>query len=123
MRLVRNALDAVLIPAIFYRDAVSRWPNPSSFSCGLPSIWSTGEGAPLSFGSPLGSSAESAASALPPIVARWGFDLSPLNVDRPEDARWLEACVWPGEHERLTRLSCALSAFRALARSESPPRL
>jgi len=31
--------------------------------------------------------------------------------------------VWPGEHERLTRLSSALSAFRELARSASPPRL
>jgi hypothetical protein len=79
---------------------------------GLPSIWSTADGAPLSFG-----------SALPSIVARWGFDLSPLNVDRPEDARWLEACVWPGEHERLTRLSSALAAFRVLSRSASPPRL
>jgi hypothetical protein len=90
---------------------------------GLPSIWSTGDSAPLSFGSLAGSSEESAARALPPVVARWGFDLSPLNVDRPEDARWLEACVWPGEHERLTRLSSALSAFRVLARSASPPRL
>jgi hypothetical protein len=81
---------------------------------GLPSIWSTGEGAPWSFGSP---------SALPPIVARWGFDLAPLNVDLPEDARWLEACVWPGEHERLSRLSSAVSAYRVLARSASPPRL
>jgi hypothetical protein len=80
---------------------------------GLPSIWSTGDGTPLSFGS----------RALPPIVARWGFDLSPLNVDRPEDARWLEACVWPAEHERLTRLSSAISAYRALAQSASPPRL
>jgi hypothetical protein len=79
---------------------------------GLPSIWSTGDGTPLSFG-----------SRLPPIVARWGFDRSPLNVDHMEDARWLEACVWPGEHERLTRLSSALSAFRALAGSAAPPRL
>jgi hypothetical protein len=46
-------------------------------------------------------------------VARLGLDPEPLDVNRPEDADWLRACVWPGDVARLDRLEAALRAFAA----------
>ncbi len=43
--------------------------------------------------------------------SRHGFDMRPLDVRKPEDRRWLEACVWPGEHTRLAQLRQAVDAF------------
>lgn len=43
--------------------------------------------------------------------SRHGFDMRPLDVHKPEDRRWLEACVWPGEHARLSQLRQAIDAF------------
>ena len=45
----------------------------------------------------------------PVIVRRVGVDLSPLDPADPEDARWLQACVWPEDVERLTLLRQALT--------------
>lgn len=55
---------------------------------------------------------------VPPIQARLGFDRAPLDAADDADARWLRACVWPGEKERLDRLDEAIAAFRA-----APPRI
>ena len=52
----------------------------------------------------------------PPVVARLGIDLSPVDVTDPEACRWLEACVWP----RLTDRSHRLRAAIELARSDPP---
>ncbi len=55
-----------------------------------------------------------------PISVAWraGIDLNPLDVTDPDDVRWLETLIWPGEHDRLERLHAALG----IARRE-PPRI
>ena len=49
---------------------------------------------------------------LPDIVWRAGIDLAPLDVNRPDDARWLETLVWPEQHERLRRVRAAADIAR-----------
>jgi hypothetical protein len=77
----------------------------------LPPLWTDPAGAPL----PVATRAR--------IVARWGFDAGPLDVNREGDRLWLTACIWPGEDARLQRLAAAIDAFRALASDPAPPRL
>jgi hypothetical protein len=77
----------------------------------LPAIWTDAAGAPLPV------------AASPRILARHGFDVSPLDVGREPDRLWLTACVWPGEGARLQRLAAAIDAFRALAGEPGAPRL
>ncbi len=67
----------------------------------LPAPWIDEEGAPIEVARDIRA------------VARVGLDPAPLDALREEDARWLRACVWPGEHEREGRLLAALEAFRA----------
>ena len=43
-----------------------------------------------------------------PVATAVGIDLAPLRVTRPADARWLVACQWPEETERLDRLRAAI---------------
>lgn len=50
------------------------------------------------------------------IVARIGIDLNPLDVRRPEDLAWLDACIWPEHTERRHRLRAAA----ALVASDPP---
>lgn len=45
-----------------------------------------------------------------------GLDRRPVDVTDTDDARWLEACVWPEQPQRLDRLRAAL----ALARVDPP---
>ncbi|WP_342801685.1 DUF2332 domain-containing protein [Nocardia sp. No.11] len=49
---------------------------------------------------------------LPEVVHRTGVDLNPLNAADRQDRQWLEALVWPGQDQRLTRLrnACAIAA-------------
>lgn len=51
------------------------------------------------------------------IVERLGIDPDPIDPSDPERTRWLEACVWPDQIDRLARLRGAL----AIARSTPPP--
>jgi hypothetical protein len=67
----------------------------------LPAIWTDEDGAPL----PVARGVRA--------VSRLGLDEAPLDALREEDARWLRACVWPGEREREERLLAAIEAFRA----------
>jgi hypothetical protein len=67
----------------------------------LPGIWTDADGTPL----------ETAASVH--AVARLGLDPAPLDALSEDGARWLRACVWPGEGAREARLDAALAAFRA----------
>jgi hypothetical protein len=60
---------------------------------------------------------------LPPIAERTGFDLRPMDVREERNARWLRACVWPGQLERVARLEEAIAAFRDLAGTPAGPRL
>ena len=45
-----------------------------------------------------------------PIAVRTGVDTAPIDVTDPDDARWLQACVWPGLTERSERLAAAVAA-------------
>jgi hypothetical protein len=46
--------------------------------------------------------------AMPEVVARIGVDLNPVDVTNAEDARWLRACLWPDQPERVARLNAAI---------------
>ncbi|MFN2556087.1 MAG: DUF2332 domain-containing protein [Nitriliruptorales bacterium] len=50
-------------------------------------------------------------SALP-AERRIGVDLHPLDVRLPADARWLRACVWPDDLDRLRLLDAAVGLAR-----------
>jgi hypothetical protein len=69
----------------------------------LPWVWATTGEEPLS------------PSELPAVAARRGFDLRPLDLRDAEDARWLEALIWPGQEERLERFRAGVAAYRELA--------
>lgn len=47
------------------------------------------------------------------IVWRRGVDQSPVDVSDPEQARWLQACVWPSQPERHARLAAAIAVAQA----------
>lgn len=51
------------------------------------------------------------------IASRLGIDLHPVDVTSEQDARWLDAMVWPGHELRRRRLRAALS----LAAADPPP--
>jgi hypothetical protein len=44
-----------------------------------------------------------------PVASAVGLDLRPVNLRDPLDARWLEACQWPEQPERLARLRAAIA--------------
>jgi hypothetical protein len=75
----------------------------------LGPMWEQADGQPL------------AVRPLPPIASRTGFDLRPLDPRDPSEARWLRACVWPGQTDREERLAAAIDAFRATAGAERGP--
>jgi len=45
---------------------------------------------------------------VPEISARRGIDLGPLNLNDPEDALWLQACVWADQVDRSRTLAAAI---------------
>jgi hypothetical protein len=47
--------------------------------------------------------------AMPTVVARIGVDLDPVDVTNADDARWLRACLWPGQPERAAQLEAELA--------------
>lgn len=53
---------------------------------------------------------------LPPVVARVGIDLDPVDVTDPEEARWLRACLQPDQPQQMALLDAEL----ALAASDPP---
>jgi hypothetical protein len=54
----------------------------------------------------------------PQIAWRAGLDLNPIDPRDPDQTRWLEALVWPGEDRRIERLRAALKIAAA-----DPPRI
>jgi hypothetical protein len=66
----------------------------------LPPMWTTKSGAPL------------AVVRRPQVLRRIGVDERPLYVERDHDARWLHACIWPGETDRLERFNMAVATLR-----------
>jgi len=75
----------------------------------LPPMWETEDGSPLDV------------TAATPVESRVGFDPRPVDALEEQDARWLRACVWPGQAEREARLEAAISAFRALQAQPDAP--
>jgi len=53
---------------------------------------------------------------VPDVVWRRGIDLEPLDVADPDDVRWLESLVWPGQDARERHLRESLAIAR-----EDPP--
>lgn len=51
-----------------------------------------------------------------PIASAVGIDIRPVDLGDPADTRWLEACQWPEQLERLAQLRAAI----ALARLDPP---
>src|ERR1044071_3180837 len=49
------------------------------------------------------------ARAMPEVVARVGVDLDPVDVTDVDDARWLRACLWPDQPERIARLEAEMA--------------
>src|SRR5262249_3810151 len=48
-----------------------------------------------------------------------GLDRRPIDARDPLERRWLRACIWPGQDDRLARLDAALEAASlALERGE-----
>jgi hypothetical protein len=54
---------------------------------------------------------------MPRVADRFGVDLAPVDLDDPDQLRWLEAFVWPEADQDRDRLRAAL----ALARARRPP--
>lgn len=52
-------------------------------------------------------------ATLPRVLWRAGIDLNPLDAGNDDDARWLEALVWPEHSARVERLRAALDVVRA----------
>ncbi|MBI2388335.1 MAG: DUF2332 family protein [Deltaproteobacteria bacterium] len=53
------------------------------------------------------------------VTARFGLDRRPIDARDEREARWLRACIWPGQTDRSARLDEALSlAARALDAGE-----
>ena len=46
---------------------------------------------------------------MPEVVARVGVDLDPVDVTDADDARWLRACLWPDQPERVARLEAEMA--------------
>ncbi|MGY4970259.1 DUF2332 domain-containing protein [Streptomyces nigrescens] len=64
-----------------------------------------------------GGAADELPDRMPEIVWRAGIDLDPLDpAAEPDDLRWLQALVWPGDGERTARLSAAVDAVRPAPR-------
>jgi hypothetical protein len=53
------------------------------------------------------------AAAVPEVAWRAGLDAAPVDVRDPDARRWLEACVWPEQTDRLARLRAALDVATA----------
>jgi hypothetical protein len=47
--------------------------------------------------------------SMPTVVSRIGIDLNPVDPSDPADARWLRACLWPDQPERIARLDAAIA--------------
>lgn len=55
---------------------------------------------------------------LPRVVGRVGLDLDPVRHDDARELRWLEACLWPDQPDRLERFRAAVAVLSA-----DPPHL
>jgi hypothetical protein len=54
-------------------------------------------------------------ASMPLIAERRGLDRCPVDPGDAQQARWLEACVWPDQADRFERLRAALAMARTAA--------
>jgi hypothetical protein len=54
------------------------------------------------------------ARMMPSVVARIGIDTDPVDVTDADQARWLRACVWPDQPDRLAMLEAELTLAATL---------
>ncbi len=47
--------------------------------------------------------------AMPEVVARIAVDPDPIDVTDADDVRWLRACLWPDQPERVARLDAEIA--------------
>lgn len=71
------------------------------------SIVDVGEGTPLLECSVRGPMPTDA--AMPTITQRIGLDAQPVDLSDPTARRWLEACTWPDQVDRIERLRLAMA--------------
>jgi hypothetical protein len=57
-------------------------------------------------------------TALPQVAWRAGLDLNPLDVTDPDELRWLELLIWPGQEHRIHTLRKAVEIAK-----RDPPRV
>jgi hypothetical protein len=50
---------------------------------------------------------------MPEITWRAGIDLAPVDVRDAADRAWMQALIWPGEHERAERIAGAIAIAQA----------
>lgn len=55
---------------------------------------------------------------MPEVVWRAGVDLAPVDVRESAGREWMRSLIWPGEHERATRIEAAMRIA-----AEDPPLL
>jgi hypothetical protein len=48
------------------------------------------------------------------VLSRTGLDLNPIDTDDPDELAWLEALIWPEQHQRRERLMAAWDVARSL---------
>jgi hypothetical protein len=63
---------------------------------------------------------EFASLGTPVVASRTGLDLSPIDPRSDDEALWLQACLWPDNLPRFTRLRAALHVART---TDSPAHL
>ena len=51
-------------------------------------------------------------AAVPSFSRHLGLDRDPVDLEDPDQARWLEACVWPDQTDRFHRLQAAIGIAR-----------
>ncbi len=51
---------------------------------------------------------------------RIGLDLAPIDAKDEVEARWLEACIWPGQPERLERFKACRELFKKPWQGQAP---
>jgi len=56
----------------------------------------------------------------PSPEARVGLDRAPIDVTREDEARWLRACIWPGQAERLQRFEACRKVWAGAWAGDAP---
>lgn len=51
---------------------------------------------------------------------RVGLDRAPIDLHDEAESRWLEACIWPGQPERMERLAATRDLYRRPWRGDAP---